>query len=154
MLFKGSEEQCGHLVEWLNSLIPGVVKFKYEYSLKKIEFLDLEILIENGKLETNLYVKPTNLQLYLDFFSNNPDHCKESLIYSQALRIIERCSKEDDAQHHLDILKERLEARNYPGDLIRTKIAQAKKWGRQEILKRKPKRKADNKVRLIFTHNK
>ena len=49
MLFKGSEEQCGHLVEWLNSLIPGVVKFKYEYSLKKIEFLDLEILIENRK---------------------------------------------------------------------------------------------------------
>ena len=74
MLFKGSEEQCSDLVEWLNSLMPGVVKFKYEYSVNKIEFLDLEIIIENGKLETNLFVKPTNLQLYLDFFSDHPDH--------------------------------------------------------------------------------
>ena len=95
-------------MEWLNSLMPGVVKFKYEYSVNKIEFLDLEIIIENGKLETNLFVKPTNLQLYLDFFSNHPDHCKESLVYSQALRIIERCSKEDDTEHHLKVLREKI----------------------------------------------
>ena len=105
-------------MEWLNSLMPGVVKFKYEYSVNKIEFLDLEIIIENGKLETNLFVKPTNLQLYLDFFSNHPDHCKESLVYSQALRIIERCSKEDDTEHHLKVLREKLEMRNYPTKLL------------------------------------
>ena len=36
MLFKGSEEQCRHLVEWLKSLMPGVVKFKYHYSEEKM----------------------------------------------------------------------------------------------------------------------
>ena len=154
MLFRGTEEQCRHLVDWLNSLMPGVVKFKYEYSMEKIEFLDLEIFIENGKLETNLYVKPTNLQLYLDFKSNHPDHCKESLIYSQALRIIERCSKQNDVQHHLNILEEKLEERNYPKTLIKEKISKAQKRGRESILKRKPKQKTDDKVRLVFTHNK
>ena len=72
MMFRGSEEQCKHLVDWLNNIMPGVVKFKYDYSLEKIEFLDLEIMIKNGKLETNLFVKPSNLQLYLDYFSNHP----------------------------------------------------------------------------------
>ena len=72
MLFRGSQEQCRHLVDWLNNIMPGVVTFKYDYSMKKIDFLDLEIIIENGRLETNLFVKPTNLQLYLDYFSN---HC-------------------------------------------------------------------------------
>ena len=41
----------------------GVVKLKFEYSKQKIKFLDVEIIIENGRLETNLFVKPTNLQL-------------------------------------------------------------------------------------------
>ena len=82
MFFRGSEEQCANLVEWLNELMPVVVKIKYQYSLEKIEFVNLEIIIENGNLETNLFVKPTNLQLYIDYFSNHPHHCKESLIYS------------------------------------------------------------------------
>jgi hypothetical protein len=153
MLFRGSEEQCAHLVEWLNELIPGVVKFKYQYFLKKIEFLDLEIIIENGKLETNLFVKPTNLQLYLDYFSNHPNHCKESLIYSQALRIIERCSKNENAQYHLDMLKEKLQPRNYPDALIDKQVRKATNKTRESILVRKPKKKADNKVRLVLTHN-
>ena len=29
MLFRGSEQNCQELVNWLNSLYPGVVKFKY-----------------------------------------------------------------------------------------------------------------------------
>ena len=122
--------------------------------MNKIEFLDLEIIIENGKLETNLFVKPTNLQLYLDFFSNHPDHCKESLVYSQALRIIERCSKTDDTVHHLKVLREKLEMRNYPTKILDKKIAQAQKNKRGAILRRNPKKKADDKTRLVFKHNK
>ena len=48
MLFRGSREQCEELVNWLNGLMPGKVKFKYEYSEHKVEFLDVEIFIENG----------------------------------------------------------------------------------------------------------
>jgi hypothetical protein len=66
MLFRGSKEECDELVDWLNSLCPGVVKFKYQYSTEMVEFLDLQIFVENGRLETNLFIKPSNLQLYLD----------------------------------------------------------------------------------------
>ena len=47
MLFRGSESECKNLVSWLNSLIPGIIKFKFEFSFMKIEFLDLEIPKEN-----------------------------------------------------------------------------------------------------------
>ena len=50
MLFKGSRQQLEELVDWLNSLMPGVIRFKDKFSNNKIEFLDLIILIEDGKI--------------------------------------------------------------------------------------------------------
>jgi hypothetical protein len=133
--------------------MPGIVKFTFDFSKKKVEFLDLEIMIENGKLETNLFIKPTNLQLYLDYYSNHPQHCKEGLVYSQALRIIERCSKEFDKNYHLDNLKGKLKERNYPEDLIEKKFKKAKEFDRKELIFKKTNPpKKDQKVRLIFTH--
>ena len=109
MLFKGCKQECENFVQWLNSLQPGVIKFKFEFSTEMVEFLDLQIMIENSKLETNLFIKPSNQQLYLDFYSNHPKPCKEGIIYGQALRILERCSKPEDAVQHLDNLKSKLE---------------------------------------------
>ena len=134
--------------------MPGIIKFKFEYSNTSIEFLDLTIRIENGRLETDLFVKPTNLQLFLDYFSNHPQHCKEGIVYSQALRVIERCSKPEDINKNLDILKEKLLQRNFPSILIDRKFGKAKSIDRKQILRRKPKSNYDNKIRGIFTHNK
>ena len=116
--------------------------------------MDLEIRIENGKLETNLFVKPTNLQLFLDYCSNHPDHCKESIIYSQALRVIERCSKPEDAEQNLNKLAQKFKDRNYPNSLVEKKNSEAKKSDRKTILQKRKKTQKDEKVRMIFTHNK
>ena len=75
--------------------MPGVVKFTANLSYSKVEFLDLVIKIGNGKLKTDLFIKPSNLQLYLNYDSNHPEPCKTGLVYGQALRVIERCT---DAQ--------------------------------------------------------
>ena len=95
MLFRGSPEECKELFEWLNSLIPGIVKFKFEYSQSRIEFLDLQIFIEDKKLKISLFIKPGNLQLYLDF-------SPQPIVYSQALRIVERCSLPEDLESNLE----------------------------------------------------
>ena len=122
MLFSGSREECQVLVDCLNRLMPGIIKFKFEYSMEKIEFLDLEIYIKDGKIKTNLFVKPTNKQLYLDYTSNHPNHCKDSIPYSQALRIIERCTENENKEENLENLKEKLLERNYPTELIERKF--------------------------------
>ena len=105
MLFEGTQDECKDLVELHHA---WGLKFKYEYSTKMVEFLDLEIFVENGRLETNLYIKPSNLQLYLDFCSNHTEPCKEGVVYGQALRVVERCSKTEDRDKHLDNLKSKL----------------------------------------------
>ena len=155
MLFKGSESECEDFVNWLNSLRPGVIKYRFEYSRKKVEFLDLEIILENEKIETNLFIKRSNLQLYLDYFSNHPDPCKEGVVFGQALRIRERCSKTCDTDVNLENLKDKLMARNYPEDLIDNKFDEAKKRPRGDLIFQNRKRNfvANDKVRLFFTHN-
>ena len=154
MLFKGTEEECESLVHWLNNFMPGVIKFKYEFSYSKIVFLDLEIFKEDGKLRTSIHIKPTNKQLYLDFNSNHPMHCKKSIPYSQALRVVERCSSPMERDAELDDLKEKFKGRNYPCSLIDEKFEKAKSKDRRNLIfqKRKNKQKEDDKVRLILTH--
>ena len=139
---------------WLNTLKPGVVKFTANLSFNQVEFLDLLIKIENGKLKTELYMKPSNLQLYLNFNSNHPEPCKTGLVYGQALRIVERFTDAQDANQHLENLETKLYDRKYPEKLVKKEIARAKaKDRRGQIYKQKPTNQSDNKVRLIFTYN-
>ena len=118
--------------------------------------MDLVISIEHGKLVTNLFIKPSNKQLYLDFMSNHPEPCKEAIIYGQALRILERCSKDEDAVSHLENLKSKLLARNYPEELIESKFKKAKSYSRHSLIHKNRKQGGDKekKVRMIFTYNK
>ena len=131
-LFKGNEAEFEEFVEWLNSIMKGVVKFKSNFSTEKVEFLDLIISKEEGKLKTNLFIKPSNLQLFLDFKSNHPKHCKIGIVYGQALRIIERCSDLSDANLHLEKLKGKLLERNYPVEVVDTQFDRAKKQTRRQ----------------------
>ena len=115
----------------MDSLLPGVLQFKYEYSVEKLQFLDLEISKENGILETNLFIKPTNAQLYLEY------------------RILERCSKEGDREKHFGNLKSKLLERKYPLNLIEEKMEKVKSKERKEVIfQERKQKKADDKVRL------
>ena len=132
-LFKGTKEQFQKFVDWLNSLIPGVVKFTANISNTQVEFLDLVIKIENGRLKTDLYMKPSNLQLYLTYDSNHPEPCKTGLVYGQAPRVVERCTDEQDASGHLKNLKAQFLERKYPENLVDKQINKAEK-GTESVL--------------------
>ena len=105
-------------------------------------------------MTTNLYIKPTNKQLYLDSSSNHPEHCKIAIPYSQALRAVEKCSEEEDRETHFTQLKERFKIRNYPEKVITEKFEKAKKHDRRSLIfKNRTNRNGEaKKVRFIFTH--
>ena len=155
LLFKGSRAECDRLTDKLNNVMPGIIKLKCNFSDSDLEFLDLRIKIVGGRLETEIYVKPTNLQLFLDYTSNHPQHCKDSIVYSQALRVVERCSQPDSAVPHLETLREKFIDRNYPSVLVESQIGKAKSKDRKSIIfqQRKKKNEGDDRIRLIFTHN-
>ena len=100
-------------------------------------------------------MKPSNLQLYLNYNSNHPEPCKTGLVYGQALRVVERCTDVQDASNHLKNLKDKFLERKYPEQLVDKEMDRASKIDRKaQIYKNRGKKnQPDGKVRLIFTHN-
>jgi hypothetical protein len=54
---------------------------------------------------------------------------------------LERCSKTEDAEDLLDNLKRKLKSRNYPENLTNSKISEAKKRPRKDLIQQKRKQK-------------
>ena len=69
--------------------------------------------------------------------------------------MIERCSEPGSAEPHLERLKEKFIAKNYPVKLVEEQFEKAKRRDRRTLIfqQRKNKESSDKKVRLIFTHN-
>jgi hypothetical protein len=79
-------EKLQTFLSYFNNFHPKI-EFDYIYSCKSVNFLDTTIYINsNNKLESDLYIKPTDRTLLLHQNSFHPQTCKNSIIYSQALR--------------------------------------------------------------------
>ena len=120
----GTQELDSFLNEF-NKFHPNL-SFTYETSKERVNFLDLNASLRNSATSTNLYVKPTDGHHYLHYKSFHPEHIKNSISYSQALRLIRICSSEKDFfKGHVDRIKERFLARDYPENLINEQITKA-----------------------------
>ena len=52
--------------------------------LGKITFLDLKVKLMYRKLETDLYMKATDLHQYLHYLSSQSRHIKGSIVYTKS----------------------------------------------------------------------
>ena len=59
LLWTHGEEKLINFITYLNNLHP-TVKFTSSFSYNEIPFLDVKVMLLNGRLETDLYVKPTD----------------------------------------------------------------------------------------------
>ena len=85
----------------------------------RINFLDTEVRLEEGKLVTDLYRKPTDRNQYLLLSSCHPPHITTNLPFSLAIRILKICTKEEEEREkRWAELKELLLARGYKPGLI------------------------------------
>ena len=73
-----SEESIEKILEDLNKFHPNL-KFTYENSKEKTNFLDVTIKIQEGRIITNLYCKPTDGNQYLQYDSCHVDHSRSYL---------------------------------------------------------------------------
>ena len=107
---------------------------------------------EKRHLQTTLYTKPTDTHNYLHFKSSHPRHLKESLPYSQALRLRRICSENNKFIKHSDKLKEQFTARGYSQTLVENQIKKAIAIPREAILKLAKKEKI-NRISFVTTFN-
>ena len=113
-------------LERLNNFHPSL-KFTYDLSTDKINFLDVTVKVEEGKISADLYCKPTDGHQYLHYQSCHPNHIKNSIVYSQALRMKRICTHKADLETHLLDLKTWFSKRGYPEKLVVEQIQRALK---------------------------
>ena len=58
-------------------------QFTYESSKKSIAFLNLDVALYNGRLESTVHIKPTDRHQYLHYSSSHPEHTIRSFVFSK-----------------------------------------------------------------------
>ena len=128
--------------------------FTSERSTTSIPFLDVKILLENGKIENDLYWKPTDKHQYLLPSSSHPYHTKKSILLSLALRLRRICSKDDFFDTRSTELERYLTKRGYKNNFVKSQISRAKSIPRNDTLKENsPEIKKPDRVPFITPYN-
>ena len=96
LLWTHGEDKLNGFITYLNNLHP-TIKFTGSFSYNEIPFLDVNVMLLNGRLETDLYVKPTDKHQYLlkQWSSCHPSHTKQSIPFSMPLRLRRICSTDE-----------------------------------------------------------
>ena len=142
-LWEHGEDSLKTFLDHLNQAHP-TVQFTSDYSDTSINFLDVKVSRNGNKLDTDLYVKPTDTHPYLDASSCHPNHCKTSISYSQTLRLNRICSRPSDFDRRCNELESWLMKRGYDPLLIRNKVLDARRQKRKELLNRERRKKDYN----------
>ena len=109
-------------------------------------------MLLNGRLETDLYVKPTDKHQYLIKSSCHPSHTKQSIPFSMALRLRRICSKEEFFNTRSDALTSHLIKRGYKYRFIKDESDKVRQIPRSRALKTSTK-KESNRIPFVVTFN-
>ena len=104
---------------------------------KSVEFLDTITTLNGTKIETDLFIKPTDAQQFLNRRSDHPPHMFKAIPYSQMRRTVVICSNPDKRNSAIEHMSQKFLNSGYN----EKEIAQAKerimKLERKDVLKRK-----------------
>ena len=151
LIFIGTTKQLQSMKDFMNNLHP-TIKFTFEHSTQEISFLDTKIHIgADRKLSTTLYRKPTDCAALLHFHSNYSLKCKESTIFSQALRYNLLIADDNVLQKEPDSLTISLLTRKYPLEVITRNISKALPHSRHTLLHRIPKASSSRSILPVVT---
>ena len=100
MLWQHGKEDLDNFVNYLNSRVQ-TIKLTHECLSESVSFLDVTVKLNQGRIETDLFCKPTDSHDYLLYSSAHPQKCKDSIPYSQFVRIRRLCSNISDFENHV-----------------------------------------------------
>ena len=151
LIWIGSEAELKEFLDFINTLHP-TIKFtaSYDFNEAKADFLDTTIYIQNGKITTDLYRKPTHSPQYLLPSSTHPPHCVKNIPFSLAYRLRRICSEDETFEKRLLELKEMLRERCYKENIIDEAFKRARLIPRQEAIKRVTFDRTTKKVTFVI----
>ena len=151
MVWLHGEASLLRFLDHANSLHPSI-QFTMEYG-QSVHFLDALLALErNGRISSDLYVKPTDSHQYLLPSSNHPPHVHVHLPYGLALRIRQIVSSDERLHVRLQELKSFLLERGYSGPDVDQQFTKAVRVPRLVALQAKKKVSGD-RVPLVCEWN-
>ena len=152
MIWEHGEEKLKEFLKIINSC-HLTIKFTAEYSLDKVNFLDVEVIRSGNKLLTDLNIKPTDTHQCLQFSSHHVYHSIKSISYSQALGFNRICSENMFFDNRCNQLQCWLRDRGYNEKVLRLKVLKARKFTREDLLNQDSKTKKRNKLVFNLTYH-
>ena len=119
------EKKLQNVLEKLSKFHPNI-KFTRESSKESISFLDLKVRLSDEQLETDLYIKPTDRHQYLHHSSSHPEHTKQSIDFSQGIRVSRTWSYEKYFKKNTMEMKSWFFKRGYPKSLVEKELRKLK----------------------------
>ena len=112
-----TREELTQFITAVNSFHPAL-KYTWEISDTSLAFLDIKISIEGNGLCTSVYYKPTDSHSYLLYSSSHPSHVKNSIPFSQFLRLRRLCSDDSDFSEKSEAMCQFFDKRGYPVSVV------------------------------------
>ena len=117
----------------------STIQFTAEVSNDKHVFLDTQSRLDEDRISTDLYTKPTDTHQYLLPTSCHPKHCCKNIPYSLALRLRRICSDSNTFELRAKELTNQLHRRGYLKQDIASAIDKARQRSRDALLSYRPK---------------
>ena len=148
-----SKENLLKFINFVNGYNPAL---KYTEDIgKEVTMLDTKLSIQGTRIKSTLYTKPTDAHLYLKYSSSHPSTCKDSIPFSQFMRVKRICSEEKDFDFESKKMAEHFYKQGYPKQIVEKQRQKVKCIKREELLQVKPpKEKSDRIVMPICYHQK
>ena len=144
-----TREELNQLITAVNLFHPAL-KYTWEISDTSLAFLDIKLSIEGNGLCTSVHYKPTDSHSYLLYSSSHPSHVKNSIPYSQLLRLRRLCSEDSDFSLKSEQMCHFFDKRGYPVSVVQAGHHRAQQIDRQSALQTSQKEN-NNRIPLTLT---
>ena len=142
-------EDLSAFISFVSNFHPSI-KFTSIVSASSVSFLDISVSIGPVSLSTSVYYKPTDSHSFLLYSSSHPRSCRDSLPFSQLLRLRRLCQEDSDFLQHAHDMLDFFRRRAYPEDVLLSALGRVLPISRDEALSRTP-RPPSSRPKLILT---
>ena len=146
-----SRSELESFINGFNQFHPSI-EFTYEISDTGLSCLDVDMRVLDNTITTSVHYKPTDKHAYLRYDSHHPLKCRNSIPYSQFLRLKRICSDDDNFTKECANMSQFFLKRGYPQNIVNEALDRVSKVKRTEALQAKTNENS-NKIPLVITYS-
>lgn len=144
--------QLQDFIDFVCNFHPSL-KFTFEITETPLPFLDILLSISDDSISISIYYKDTDAQSFLNYSSSHPIKTKNSIPFSQFLRLRKLCSKDPDFKEKAKEMSSFFVNNGYPSKVINDALQNVLNIPRQEAMKNRRNNQASERIPFTLTYH-